>query len=120
MKPHSQGKSPIISWRKPYEYMVAMIFQFYGEPYASQFSLSYIPLIYYCADEGLSFNWDVILLENMRVALTMHVESRTDSFPIFHIFSYLLDIKCVSHQYPRMGWIWQPSDPTIHTYYKFL
>jgi len=100
--------------------MVAMLCQLYGEPYAFHFSLSYIPLIYYCTYEGISFNWDNILSANRIVAITTVTEDQPYTFPSFHMSSYLLDIMCVSHQYPIMGWTWKPSDPTIHTYYKVL
>jgi hypothetical protein len=34
--------------------------------------------------------------------------------------SYLLDIMCIAHQYPNMGWKWKPSDEPIHVYCKVL
>jgi hypothetical protein len=47
---------PTTFLRKPYQYMVVILCRLYEEPDASNFSLSYIPLIHYCVDEGLSFN----------------------------------------------------------------
>jgi hypothetical protein len=34
--------------------------------------------------------------------------------------SYLLDIMCTTQKYPRMGWLWKPSNPTIHVSCKVL
>jgi hypothetical protein len=85
--------------RRPYQYMVATIFKLYEEQDASQFSLSYMPLIYYCADEKeLSFNSDDILSTNLIEAITTIVESQLGTFPSFHMYSYLMEIICVSHQ----------------------
>jgi hypothetical protein len=100
--------------------MVSMLCRLYGEKDASQFSLSYMPLIYYCMDEGLSFNWDDILSSNLTEAITAVVEAQPGTFPSFHMSSYLMDIMCVSHQYPNMGWKWKPSDESIHIYCKVL
>jgi hypothetical protein len=64
-----KGGYPTSSLRRPYQYLVAMLCRLYGEPNASQFPLSYMALIYYHADEGLSFNWDDILSENLTMAI---------------------------------------------------
>lgn len=100
--------------------MVAMLCRLYGEQDASLFSLSYMPLMYYCVGEGLWFNWDDILLINLIKAITAIVEAQSGTFPSFHMSSYLMDIMCVAHQYPKMGWKWQPSDEAIHIYCKVL
>jgi hypothetical protein len=34
--------------------------------------------------------------------------------------SYLLDIMCIAHKYPNMGWSWFPVDVAIHIYCKVL
>jgi hypothetical protein len=60
-----RGGYPTTMLRRPYQYMVSMLCRIYGEQYASQLSLSYMPLIYYCVDEGLSFKWDDILSSNL-------------------------------------------------------
>jgi len=111
---------PTSAFRIPYQYLVAMWCRLYWEPDASQFSLSYIPLIYYCAYEGVPFNWDEIMSENLMVAISMVKRSHPRTFPRFHMYSYLLDIMCTTHKYPTMGWSWQPSDPTFQVYYKML
>jgi hypothetical protein len=101
-KHRPKGGYPTISLRRPYQYMVSMLCRLYGEPDASHFSLSYMPLIYYCADKGLSFNWDDILSTNLTVALTTVTEAHPGTFPSFHMSSYLLTL-CV---YPisTQGW----------------
>jgi hypothetical protein len=96
-KHRPKGGYPTSALRKPYQYMVAMLCRLYGEPDASQFPLSYMSLIYYCVDEGLSFNWDDILSANLTVAITAVVEAQLGTFPSFHMSSYLLDIMCISH-----------------------
>jgi hypothetical protein len=95
---------PTTALRKPYLYIVAMLCRLYGDSYASKFPLSYIPLSYYCAKKGSSFNWDGILLENLVEAIIAVVEALSGTFLSFHMSSYLIYIMCVSHQYPNMGW----------------
>jgi hypothetical protein len=34
--------------------------------------------------------------------------------------SYVLDMLCVCHQYPKMGWDWKPTDPLMHMYCKVV
>jgi hypothetical protein len=53
-------------------------------------------------------------------AATSVVEAQTGNFLSFHMSSYLLDIMCVFHQYPKMGWKWKPSNETIHIYCKVI
>jgi hypothetical protein len=53
-------------------------------------------------------------------AITTVIESHPGTFPRFHMSSYLIDIMCVAHQYPNMGWAWKPTDTTIHIYCKVL
>jgi hypothetical protein len=43
-----------------------------------------------------------------------------EEFPRFHMTSYLLDVMCIYHTYPQIGWVWKPSDPPIHIYNKVL
>jgi hypothetical protein len=100
--------------------MVAMLCRLYRDLDASKFPLSYMPLIHYCANEGSSFNWDDILSANLAEAITTVTEITTKTFQNFHMSSYLIDIMCIAHQYPKMGWAWKPTDPTIHIYCKVL
>jgi hypothetical protein len=49
------------SLRTPYQYIVAMFCRLYGDKYASKFTITLIPLIYYCVNEVSSFDWANIL-----------------------------------------------------------
>jgi hypothetical protein len=92
----------------------------YREHDDSKFTLSYMPLIYQCTYKGLSFNWDDILSTNLTKVITIIIEAHPKTFPSFHMSSYLIDIMCVAHQYPNMGWAWHPIDETIDIYCKFF
>jgi hypothetical protein len=100
--------------------MVAMFCLLYRQQEASQFYFSYLPLIYYCVDEGAPFKWGDILSDNLEEAIKVVSESQLGIFPRFHVSSYLLEIMCVSHQYLKMGWKWQPSNEPIHVYFKVI
>jgi hypothetical protein len=79
-----------------------------------------MPLIYFCADVGASFNWADILSENIKDVISTVTQAQPGSFPSFHMSSYLLDIMCIAHKYPNMGWSWLLVDATIHIYCKVL
>jgi hypothetical protein len=100
--------------------MVAMLCRLYGEPYATHFPLSCMPLIYLCAHVGVSFNWADIFSENIKDVISAVTQAQPGSFPSFHMSSYLLDIMCITHKYPNMGWSWFPVDVVIHIYCKVL
>jgi hypothetical protein len=54
-------------------------------------------------------------------AITIVVGSQPiRTFPRFHMSSYLIDIMCMAHKYPNMGWEWKPVDASIHIYCKVL
>jgi hypothetical protein len=114
------GEYPTTSLRTPYQYIVVMLCRLYGEQDASKFTLSLMPLIYYCVDEGSSFNWVDILSTTLTESITVVKETSPGQFPSFHMSSYLLDIMCVRHQYPKMGWAWKPTDLSMHIYCKVL
>ena len=116
LKYRPKGGCPRSALRRPYQCLIAILCILYGEPNTSQFSLSYMILTYYCTNEGISFNWDDILFENITVIIFVVNGAQLATFPIFHRSSYLLDIMCIAHKYPRMGWSWYPSDPIIHVY----
>jgi hypothetical protein len=86
---------PNSALRIPYQYLVAMSCRLYGEFDTTQFSLSYIPIIYYCMDEGTSFNWDEILYDNLTTTISSMKQAQPRNFPSFHMSSYLLDIMCM-------------------------
>jgi hypothetical protein len=108
------------SLRRPYQYLVAMLCRLDKEPDATQFPFSYIPLIYFYAYLGTSFNWADILSRNLTTAISIGKQSQPGTFPNFHVSSYLMDIMCIAHKYPNIGWSWFHIDPTIHIYYKVL
>jgi hypothetical protein len=66
---------PTTTLRKPYHYIVAMIWRLHGQLDGSKFTLSYMPLIYYYEEEGSSFNWDDILSTNLTKSIAIIKES---------------------------------------------
>jgi hypothetical protein len=111
---------PMTNLRSPYHYLVAMMCMLYGETNTTQFSLSYMPLIYLCADVGVSFNWENILSKNLTASISTVTQEKPKTFPSFHMSSYLLDIMCTTHRYPNIGWSWLSSNTSIHIYCKVL
>jgi hypothetical protein len=97
-----------------------MICRCYGELDAQKFKMSWVPLIYYIIVIGSTFSWDNILSFVLGGSTCNNKAQLQGSFLIFHMSSYLLDVMCVVHAYPQMGWAWKPSDPPIHIYYKVL
>jgi hypothetical protein len=77
-------------------------------------------MIYYYVDEKSMFNWANILSSILVESITVVKETEPGKFPSFHMASYLLDIMCVPHQYPKMGWASKPTESSIHTYCKVL
>jgi hypothetical protein len=91
-KHRPKGDYPTTTLRRPYHCMVVMLCRLYGEDDASQFSLSYVPLIYYYEDNQLLFNWDGILSTKLTNAIIVVSKSQPRSFYSFHMSSCLLDI----------------------------
>ena len=98
------GNYPTTELKTPYQYIVAVLCRLYGKKNASKFTFSLMPLIYYCTNEGLEFNWADILLGNLAEAIAFVKHTPPEKFPEFHMSSYLLHIMCVAHQYPKQGW----------------
>jgi hypothetical protein len=100
--------------RRPYQYMVAMLCILYGESDASKSPLSYIPLIYYFIDKGLSFNWDDILSTNLMESITIMIYTQLGTFELPHVV--------VSHKHhvripliPKYG-LGMVANKFIHSY----
>jgi hypothetical protein len=64
--------------RMPYQYVVAIVWRIYGEQDASKLTLSMIPLIYYCDDEGFSFNWIDIVSTSLAKSIIAFKETAPD------------------------------------------
>ena len=120
LKYRVKGQYHTTNLRIPYQYMVAMLWRLYGELDAPQFPLSYLPLIYLCAYVGASFNWADILSMDLKSGILAVTWKKLGNFPNFHMDSYLLDIMCIAHKYPNMGWSWLSLDFVIHIYNKVL
>nr|ADE77593.1 unknown [Picea sitchensis] len=68
---HRQSRNyPTTGLKAPYQYIVAMLCRLYGKKDASKFTFLPMPLIYYCANEGMKFNWADILSKNLAEAIT--------------------------------------------------
>jgi hypothetical protein len=78
-----------------------MLYRLYAEQDSSKFTLSLMPLIHYYVDEGSLLNWDNILSTSLVDFITGAKDNDHGKFPTFHMSSYLLDIMCISYQYPR-------------------
>jgi len=89
-KHRPKGAYPTTSLRNPYQYTVVILCRLYRKQDTSQFSLSYLPLIYYYVDEGESFNWGDILSANLAEDVTVIAKAQPRTFPSFHMASYLL------------------------------
>jgi hypothetical protein len=61
-----------------------------------------------------------MLSTNLTESITIVKNIELGTFLNFPMSSYLLDIMCVAHQYPKMGWECQLIDLSIHIYYKVL
>jgi hypothetical protein len=112
------GKYPTNSLRTSYRYIVAMLCRLHGEHDTSKFTLSMIPLIYYYANMGSTFNWPNIISTSLEDSIRTVKENIVNKFTSFHMSSYLLDMVCVCHQYPKMEWAWKPTNLPIQIYYK--
>jgi hypothetical protein len=60
------------------------------------------------------------LFGSLMVVISTVKQAKPRTFPGFHMSFYFLDIMCIAHKYPNMGWSWLPVDPTIHIYCKVL
>jgi hypothetical protein len=100
--------------------MVEMIYRLYIEKDASKFMFSLIPLIYYRTGEGSTSDLAEILSTNLTKSIVGVKNTKPRNFPNFHMSLYLLDIMCVVHQYPKMGWAWILKNLAIHIYSKVL
>jgi len=119
-KTRPSGEYPTNLLRMSYQYGVVMLCRLYGELDASKFTLNWEPLVYYIVGIRSTFNWDDILLESLEDATRAVKETTPGKFPRFHMSSYLLEMVCVYHEYPKIGWEWQPIDLPIHIYCKVI
>jgi hypothetical protein len=81
-----------------------MLCRLYGELDAQKFRMTWVPLLYYVADVGSTFNWVDILSSSLEEALKVGKNITPREFLSFHMSSYLLDVMCICHSFPQMGW----------------
>ena len=95
--------------------MVIIMSMNFGRKDASHFSDKWIPIIHQFITRGLVLNLGEIISSNLDIQL-----KKVQKEHQFYMASYLLDVMCVSGEYPSLGWKWNPSLSSIHVYYKML
>jgi len=92
--------------RPPYQYAVGILCRLYGEFDAKKIRVSWVPLIHYITIVGSIFNWEEILSSMLAHAISAVKHMAPGKYPSFYMTSYLLDVMCLIHTYPKMGWAW--------------
>jgi hypothetical protein len=59
--------------------------------------------IHYYGDKGSTFDLVEILLENLIESIIAVKNTNPRNFSNFHMSSYVFDIMCMAHQYPKIG-----------------
>jgi hypothetical protein len=87
----------------------------FGRKDGASFLDKLIPIIYYIITSGSALNWGELISSNLDLQLKISQKEHR-----FFMSSYLLDVMCVSKEYPSLGWRWDPNLPSIHVYCKML
>ena len=95
--------------------MVRLLAKKFERKDASPFSEKWIPIIHQIMSNGLVLNWEEIISWNLDSQLKKAHQDHE-----FYMASYLMDVMYASWEYPVMGWKWDPTKSSIHSYYKFL
>lgn len=84
--------------------MVILLERIFRRKYASSFPDKWVPIIYQILSSGLVLNWGEIKSSNLDNQLKKAQKDHE-----FYMASYLMDLMCSIHEYPEMGWKWDPS-----------
>lgn len=113
-KVSSRGVYKTSHFKRPYKIIISLIYKLYGKKYAKYFKDSWVPLIFYIDSHGTIFNWGIILLANLNIAIKRSRDLEYNSSFEFFMSSYILDATCVRKHFPRMTWTWLRGEPPFH------
>ena len=106
---------PTTKFQKSIQVMVILLARILGRKYASRFPNKWVPIIHQIISNGSTLNWGEIISSNLDGQL-----KKVQKDHEFYMASYLKDVMCVSWEYLEMGWKCDPSQSSIHVYWKIL
>ena len=115
-----RAKPTVVEWknskfRKRIQIIVIFLSRVFGRKDSSIFLDKWIPIIYQVITSGSTLNWGELILSNLDILLKKYRKEHR-----FFMYSYLLDVMCVSIEYPSLDWKWEPNLPSFHVYCKIL
>jgi hypothetical protein len=106
--------------REPYIYLMALIYQLYGENDCTKFSEAWMPLVYRVAISESSFKWGEIITKKLCTNVLQAQTLKEGEAPTFHMASYLLDVICARIVFTGMNLSWHVTEILVHTYFNIL
>ena len=107
----SPTRWPNSKFHKSISIMVILLSSIFERKDASTFLNKLIPIIHQVITSGLVLNWGEIISSNLDSQL-----KKVQSEHRFYMDSYMLDVMCVSREYPYLGWKWNLSLSSLHVY----
>jgi hypothetical protein len=94
----------MINLRDPYIYLMALIFQLYGDQKdCSKFSEAWMPLAYTMVISWSRFNWGAIISKQLTICVQHAQTQKEGETPTFYMASYLLDVICAMNIFVDMN-----------------
>jgi hypothetical protein len=116
----SNGWYGTTNLREPYIYLMALIFQLYGEKDCTKFSEAWIPLAYIVAILGSSFNWGAIISKKLSTNVLQAQTPKEGEAPAFHMASYMLYVIYGRNVFAAMNLRWHVAKLHVHVYFDIL
>ena len=102
-------------FRKSVQIIAIFLSRVFGRKDGSTFLDKWIPIIYQLITSGATLNLGEIISSNLDNQLKkVHKEHH------FYMSTYLMNVMCVSLEFPSLGWKWESSLPSIHVWHKML
>ena len=117
---HFRTKSATIEWktskfRKSVQIIVIFLSRVSQRKDGSTFPEKWISIIYQIITSVETLNWGELISSNLDNQLKkVHKEHQ------FYMSTYLMNVMCVSLEFPSLGWKWESNFPLIHVFCKML
>jgi hypothetical protein len=101
-------------------YLMALIYQLYGEKDCSKFPEAWIPLAYTMEISGINFNLGAIIFKKLSINISQAQTPKEGEVLTFYMASYLLDVICARNIFASMNLRCHVFELPIHVYFIIL
>ena len=104
----------------PYCLISLMLNQIFGRENEKFYKISWIPIIYHVAMQGMIFNWADIMGNKLSSCIATTLGGLTKRNFEFYMGYFLIDCVMCTHPFPKLNCEWDPTSAPVYSAYPLF